>query len=337
MKPSRMKKWLRRSDKELLALRFNELQLAVGGDLLTKARATLHRELDRRGFRFRPHIWLGEEFFCPDGVPGFAVPFYLAHPRLRTLERRQMLEVEGGTLRSCLRLMRHEAGHAIDNAYQLRRRRWRRDLFGSPDTPYPDFYAPRPFSRRFVRHLGFGYAQSHPDEDFAETFAVWLNPKSRWKERYDGWPALEKLEYMDELMEEVAEKEPRTRNRRTPDSIATLRKTLGRYYRQKKSRYEVDFSQHYDSDLRKIFAPDKGRRATDFLRRHRSFLRRHISRWTGIRCYTVDQVLKDWISRARVMDLRLRASENDTLHEVATSLTVRVMQYLQSGHYHVAL
>jgi hypothetical protein len=332
-----MKHWSRSSDKELLALRFRDLRLELGGDLLGKARSTLYRELARRGFRFRPHLWLGEEFFCPDGVPGFAVPFYLAHPRLRGLERRQMLEVEGGTLRACLRLMRHETGHAIDNAYQLRRRRFRRELFGSPDTPYPDVYAPRPFSRRFVRHLEFGYAQAHPDEDFAETFAVWLDPKSRWRERYDGWPALEKLQYMDELMSEVAGREPLTRNRRTPDSLATLKKTLGRYYHQKKGRYEVDFSQHYDADLKKIFTTDGGRRAVDFLRRHRSFLRRHIAKWTGIHCYTVDQVLKDWISRARITDLRLRVGESATLHDVATSLTVRVMQYLQSGHYHVAL
>lgn len=329
----------RRTDEELLALRFKDLDVEVdlSRGLLAQALRTLHRDLDRRGIGFRPHVWLGEEWFCPDGVPGFAVPFYLAHPRLLSLERHQMLEVEGGTLRSSVRLMRHETGHAIDNAYRLRRRRERRRLFGKPETPYPDYYAPKPFSRRFVRHIEFGYAQSHPDEDFAETFAVWLDPGSAWRERYRGWPAVEKLEYMDRLMKAIASREPVVKNRRMPDRIATLRKTLGTHYRRKRARYEVDFSQHYDADLLSVFGHRGGRAASDFLRRHRSVLRRDVSRWTGIHRYTVDRVLRDWIERARALRLRVSGPDERVLRDAAGTLTVRAMQYLQSGYYEVAL
>ena len=157
----------------------------------------IRRDLQRRGMRFRPHVWLSEEWFSPDGVPGIAVPFYMAHPRLMRLERQFMDEVEGGNANWLTRILRHEIAHALDNAYRLRRRKeWRR-VFGRASRPYPDIYRPRPASRDFVLHLGHWYAQSHPTEDFAETFAVWLQPKARWRREYQGWPALRKLEYVD--------------------------------------------------------------------------------------------------------------------------------------------
>ncbi|MGE4056575.1 MAG: putative zinc-binding metallopeptidase, partial [Vicinamibacterales bacterium] len=128
----------------------------------------------------QPHCWLSDEWFTPDGVPGVAIPFYLAHPRLEKLELAQMLEVEGGDATTCLRILRHEAGHAIDNAYQLRRRSTRRRIFGLPSLAYPEYYLPKPYSKSFVQHLDHWYAQSHPDEDCAETFAVWLDRGSQW-------------------------------------------------------------------------------------------------------------------------------------------------------------
>jgi hypothetical protein len=332
-----MKDWVRCSDEELLGYRFCDLDVGLEDRFLSRVLERLQVELTARGFVFRPHIWLSDEWFCPDGVPGFAVPFYLAHPRLRRLERRLMLEVEGGTLRSAVRLMRHETGHAIDNAFRLRERKRRRSLFGSPDVPYPDFYEPVPFSRRFVRHLEFGYAQAHPDEDFAETFAVWLDPKSRWQTRYEGWPALQKLEYMEELMREVVGNTPRVRNRRTPGRLSSMRVTLREHYAEKRERFKVDFGTNYDEDLLKIFARDGEPPAASFLNRHRAALRRDVSRWTGIRCYTVDLVLRDWVARSRALGLGLRDAESTTLRNVTTALTVRVMQYLSGGHYRVAL
>ena len=125
-----------------------------------------------------------------------------------------MLEVEGGDYEWCMKILRHEAGHALDNAYQLQRRRKRQRLFGSSSTPYPEYYTPKPYSKSFVLHLDSWYAQSHPDEDFAETFAVWLKPGSQWHERYDDWPAIKKLEYIDELMRELAGRPPARVSRR---------------------------------------------------------------------------------------------------------------------------
>src|SRR5262245_20177629 len=164
--------WADWDDERLLELRLCDLDLRIEGTALEERIAELNRELELRGLGFRTHVYRADEWFCPDGVPGIAIPFYLAHPRLERLELAQMLEVEGGTRDWCMRILRHEAGHAIENAYLLRRRRRRQELFGKSTQPYPDYYAPRPYSRSFVTHLDAWYAQSHPDEDFAETFAV---------------------------------------------------------------------------------------------------------------------------------------------------------------------
>ena len=126
--------WAALPDDKLLELRMCDLGLTIEGTELEGRIAIIAKELDARGLTFRPRYWLSDEWFTPDGVPGIAIPFYLAHPRLAKLELAQMLEVEGGDEVSCLRILRHEVGHALDNAYALRRRPTRRRLFGNPAT-----------------------------------------------------------------------------------------------------------------------------------------------------------------------------------------------------------
>lgn len=161
--------WVSWSDEQLLDLPMAQLDLEIKGSFPAGPIAQLDRELEARRLLFRPHDWLSNEWFTPDGVPGIAIPFYLAHPRLAKLELSQMLEVEGGTPEWCLRILRHEAGPAIENAYDIRRRRMRQAIFGKSSQAYPKYYTPHPDSRSFVRHLDVWYAQSHPDEDFADS------------------------------------------------------------------------------------------------------------------------------------------------------------------------
>jgi len=324
------------SDEELLSRRLCDLGLSDLGELAWKARRALERELDAAGLSFRPEVWLSDEWFCPDGVAGFAIPFYLAHPRLRRLERKMMLEVEGGTIKSCLRLMRHETGHAVDNAYDLRGSRGRRRLFGSSSTPYPEFYAPVPFTKKFVRHLPDGYAQSHPDEDFAETFAVWLDPDSRWRERYQTWPAIAKLRYVDRLIGDVRGGRNVGPDEGMPDQLDQVKHTLAEHYRVRREQYRIDFAEHYDADLGRIFAREGETPAPEFLRRHRKALRRHVARWTNARHYAIDCVLRDWIARTKERKLFAR-DEVATAQDAATALALRVVEYLRGGHYRVAM
>ena len=125
--------WVTLPDDKLLDFRLCDLELTIEGTEIEQRIAQVNTELDACGLA-RPHYWLSDEWFTPDGVPGIAIPFYLAHPRLAKLELAQMLEVEGADVESCLKILRHEAGHAVDNAYRLRQRRTRRRLFGSPST-----------------------------------------------------------------------------------------------------------------------------------------------------------------------------------------------------------
>lgn len=333
--------WTTLSDEKLLEVRMCDLGLTIAGTELEARIAQLDAELGARGLGFRPHYYLSDEWFTPDGVPGIAIPFYLAHPRLEKLELAQMLEVEGGDPESCMRILRHEAGHAIDNAYLLRRRPRRRRLFGNPATEYPEYYTPKPYSKSFVQHLDHWYAQSHPDEDFAETFAVWLDPTSMWATRFAGWPAQRKLEYMDQLMRELAHKRPAVTSKRQVDPLPRLKKTLGEHYRRKREHYGLDHPHFYDSDLRNLFsdAPQYARSmpAARFVRKIRREVRSTVASFTDSYQYTIDQLIESIIERCRELNLRLMDTEETTKIDFMVFLTVQTMNYLHSGRHRVAL
>jgi len=333
--------WTTLSDEKLLEVRMSDLRLTIEGTDLEPRIAEINAEMDTRGLSFRPFYYLSDEWFTPDGVPGIAIPFYLAHPRLAKLELKEMLEVEGGDPESCLKILRHEVGHAIDNAYALRRRPTRRRLFGNPATEYPEYYTPKPYSKSFVQHLDHWYAQSHPDEDFAETFAVWLDPGSMWATRYAGWPALRKLEYMDQLMRDVARQRPRIASKRRLDPLPRLKKTLKEHYRNKREHYGLDHPDFYESDLRNLFsdAPQYAKRpsAARFVRRLRKEVRSTVASFTDSYQYTIDQLLETIIERCRELNLRLTESEESTKIDFMVFLTVQTMNYLHSGRHRVAL
>jgi hypothetical protein len=312
--------WTRLSDDELLQLRFCDLKLKLRGTRLERRLQRIHGELQRRGISFKPHMWLAEEWFSPDGVPGIAVPFYLAHPRLMHLERRMMKQVEGGNDNWMMRILRHEAGHALDTAYRLRRRASWRQAFGPASLPYPDSYQARPGSRRYVQHLGDWYAQSHPTEDFAETFAVWLKPNSSWRRTYENWPVWSKLDLVDQLFHEVAGAAPLVRSRRHVEPLNTNTRTLAQHYVEKLRRQEAWRNKSADGLMLRVFAPPTATRSTPraaaFLRSARRLLVDSVARATGTDRYTIYQVLRIAIQRSNELDLRLRGGPRRSLPHV---------------------
>jgi len=319
-------------DEELLQLRLKDLKLTVEGTWLEDRLDDLYGELEQRGVRVRPHAWMAEEWFSPDTTPGIALPFYLAHPRLMRLERKMIIDVEGGSLTECMRILRHEAGHVVQHSYQLqRRRRWQR-LFGHSTERYPSYYRPNPASKHFVQHLRLWYAQSHPDEDFAETFAVWLRPRFDWRKRYAGWPALKKLEYVDELMAELATERPALTRRLRVDPLSALTHTLAEHYEKKKERYVFETPTTYDRDLQRIFSDHprhrQSRAASTFLRENRAKIRRMVSQWTGEYQLILDTVLDEMIDRCRELKLRAVGSERQLMMDFAVLLTARTVHSL---------
>jgi len=329
--------WTTLKDDELLALRLCDLDLRIEGSELEPHIRQLRAELATRGVTLFPDCYLGDEWFSPTGVPAIAIPFYLAHPRLKSLELRQMMEVEGGTQEACMMLLRHECGHAFDHAWQFsRRREWQR-VFGNPDASYtPETYTPRPYSHSFVRHLPNWYAQAHPDEDFAETFAVWLSaPIEELRERYRGWKALAKIEYADALMREATTTKPVVRRGRRMSEASRLRKTLARHYATRRKLYAEDFPDFYDADLRAIFlkgdpGPDSAARA---MRRHRAALIAAIVQWTGQRKYTVDMLVRKLILRCQALKLPSPRDPVGLHMELAAYLSALVTNHLYTGKF----
>lgn len=333
-------RWSTLGDERLLDLRFCDLGLTLEGSWAEARVQELWVELAARDLKLKPHVWLSTEWFSPDGIPGIALPFYLAHPRLLRLERTMMLEAEGATREECMAILRHESGHCAQHAWRLHRRaEWRR-LFGDTHRPYPQVYRPNPASQRFVQHLRQYYAQAHPDEDFAETFAVWLTPRSAWKRRYADWPALKKLEYVDALMRELRGAAPAVRTRRQVEPLREVRTTLRAHYTEKQAHYARVRPTIADRDLQRLFAAEPGRRgeaATAFLRRNRGEIRRLVSRFTGESPFTIERVLDDVIARCRVLELRTAGNERRVRVDVALLLTVRTVHFHYSRKNWVAL
>jgi Putative zinc-binding metallo-peptidase len=330
-------KWAALKDDELLGCRICDLGVRIAGSELEGRVAQFHEELAERGLAFRPACYLGDEWFSPAGVPAIAIPFYLAHPRLKSLEHRQMLEVEGGTPEWCQQLLRHECGHAIDHAYRFSSRDdWRR-IFGSPETEYaPETYQPRPYSKGFVRHLPNWYAQAHPDEDFAETFAVWLSLKpEEWREQYRGWKALEKLKFVHSLLEEAKNNPPKVSRGRRISDAGKLRKTLARYYAERRKLYAEDFPDFYDADLRVIFenGEPRGESAARVMRKNRAALVASIVRWTQQRKYTVDMLVRRLMQRCQQLELTAPRDQARLSYELSAYLATLVTNHLHTGRF----
>jgi len=333
--------WARWPKDKLLDMRICDLGLHISGSTLEHRVQQLYHELERRGFEFRPHFWLSDDWYCPDGVPGVAIPFFLSHPRLRRLELESVMEVEGGTRDWCMRLLRHESAHALLNAYQLHERRdWKR-IFGRPNTPYPDNYLPKPYSKRYVLNLPNWYAQAHPHEDWAETFAVWLRPKSDWRRRYRNWPAIKKLEYVDQLMYEIRGKRPRRRNLREECPVEKMRMTLREYYADKVARYGYDSPQFFDRDLQKLFSNNleyaSNEKASRYLRRNRDDILDVVERWTGEYKYRINETLKEMVRLCDKFALRVTLEDQEMKPEMIAFLTMVVMHKLYSDGYSINL
>jgi hypothetical protein len=229
-----------------------------------------------------------------------------------------MFEVEGGTEQSCMKLLRHECGHALNYAYELyRKTRWRQ-LFGPFSARYSDSYYAQPYSRRFVTHLEDNYAQCHPDEDFAETFAVWLAPNSRWPIKYRGWPVIRKLRYIDGVMKKIGGQAPLNVSQGTPPwSASRMTSTLAAHYDRKRKVLGTEFKGFYDDGLKELFAAGRSdppaTRAALLLRHNQRRITDSVTRWTGHRKYDIQQLVSRLVGRCEALDLYARQNETDDL------------------------
>ncbi|HJQ20815.1 MAG TPA: putative zinc-binding metallopeptidase [Gemmatimonadaceae bacterium] len=314
----------------LLGHKISDLGLSIAGSRVERLVQQLHDELDSRGVRFKPPVYLSDQWGCPDGTPLIGVPFYLADPRLERIEAEMSFGIEDDA--DAMRYLRHEAGHAFNYAFQLYDRPAWQMVFGSFNQPYRDRYRANPLSRDHVRHILTWYAQKHPDEDFAETFAVWLTPGSNWREEYAGWPALRKLEYVDEAMREVANLTPYVPEPADDDlPVTAMRYTVAEHYHDAAESIPLEDDRQFDVDLRQIFmrsaeAPD-GELAADFLRRHRREIVSRVAFWTSEQPSVVQSLVDVLARRAEALSLRAGTLEASTLIELTSFATAVVMLF----------
>jgi hypothetical protein len=321
-----------------------DLGLRIEGTALEPILEEFSRELDRAGIgRVRPRFYLSSEWGVPFDTVAIAIPFYLADPELTRLHAERTGHVEGMGRADILRYLRHEMGHVINYAYQLYNSEDWVDCFGSITQPYREEYRPEPFSRRFVRHLPGWYAQKHPDEDWAETFAIWMTPGFDWRAEYAAWPqALAKLEYCDRVMAEIRDQEPSVTAEDLDEDVGEIAYTLDDYYRT--SAEGSDFPPGLDGALRAIFE-DLGRPedlTTDAPRRPAAVLIRllqrdlpaDVYRWTGHFPEHTRRLLSYLADRAEALDqVYPEDRELPAVIALTTLVTALAMNHVHRGSY----
>ncbi len=326
-------------DVELLRKPIKDLGLRLEGSPAERYVHQLHRELQRKGLKhFRPACYLTDEWGCPSEEPVIGIPFYLADPKLAALEK-SMNDLEDE--REIMMYLRHEAGHAFNYAYELWKTEQWKALFGPFRRPYRDRYRPVPFSRRYVRHIAGWYAQKHPDEDFAETFAVWLTPRSNWRRRYRGWDALRKLRYVDRIARQLGEREPLRPMGEADVTVEEMDVTIEEFYRRTtpdESQAIADLA--LDTDLTDIFLKPSPRRrdgirpAADLLAERRKEIVDKVTYWTGVRRPLLKTLVESIEVRVRHLGLAVEhARQQAAVVEVTAYTTTLAMNYLTRGRF----
>jgi hypothetical protein len=325
---------LRPELRELLNKPVRELGLKIEGSPVERYVQQLYRELEQKKLmKFRPAVYLTDEWGCPSGEPVIGVPFYLANSDLAQLEK-EINDLEDA--REVMMFLRHEAGHAFNYAYRLYNRPEWKQIFGWFRRPYRDNYRPVPFSRNYVRHMAGWYAQKHPDEDFAETFAVWLTPRSGWKTRYRGWNAMAKLQYMDRLARELSNVDPVRKKGHTDITVDEMEMTLGELYRPPGEDVPI-IDMATDTDLKDIFNAKRSKRARpaqQFVHEHRKAVVDKIAYWTGVQRPLVKKLIEAIENRIGELGLLTDSKrESEHLAEITVYASALAMNYLTNGKF----
>jgi len=320
-------------ERALLSKKISDLQLKIEGSALEPFIKKLHEEVQAKGISYFPPCYLADEWGCPDGIPAVAIPFYLVDKKLTRLEMKHVKEIEKNDDEEIMRILRHEMGHVVNYAYALYKTPEWKKLFGGFSRPYRDNYRPNPFSKKYVKHLDNWYAQKHPDDDFAETFAIWLTPHATWRESYKGWGALKKLEYVDRVMGQIKDQPPVV----YPDLnkemlVKDIDMTLSDYFKKKIRQYQDEYPDRFDNDLKEIFRQADGGKpaepAAEFLKKHQKYLTELISHWTGENKYVIKTIFGTFIKRSRDLGLpAARDAEERLLRELGVLITTLAMNY----------
>ncbi|MBI3097755.1 MAG: hypothetical protein HYY93_05830 [Planctomycetes bacterium] len=335
---------------ELLNTPIASLGLSLrASPLLARSLRWLRRDLRRSGIRLHPHFYLSDEYGCVEGTANIGIAFWDASEPLRRLVK--SLRGDWNTADDVMWLLRHETGHAFCYSYKLYQDREFRRLFrvkGHFFHTYPehDRYLHRcnPWSRDFVNPSGDHYAQKHPDDDFAETFAVWLDPHSHWRMTYAHKPgALRKLEYVNRVVADRGRAEPEVPSDRRALHLPVdeMTATVGEFLRASGRQFQRQAQTFFDRDLEEIFAARPRRRngahsAAEFIIDHGRLVVDRVVHWTGEREEVVRALLKKVKRRVETLDLVVpRKLREEALVELTSYITTLTMNYAHRSRFTV--
>ena len=295
--------------------------------------------IKRRGIRLKPHFYLGEDWGCVAGTANIEIGFYDADLLLKELNA----EVRGwaNDPRTIDYLLRHETGHAFCYAHRLYKSKAFRKVFGVKGSffeTYPETgrFKPHPWSRDFVNPNRDHYAQKHPDEDFAETFAVWLTPRSSWRRRYRHWPAIRKLFYVDHLMKEIRRvNPPRGVKERFFRPVEKMNWLLAEHYGKEAERFRRAARGYVDDRLREVFPPVRGdvlRPAAALLRKNHDRLLGRVIQWSLLTEKEGQTILHKLEARSVALKLSYRpGKEGEKLLDIVSLAVGLAMDYAYTG------
>jgi hypothetical protein len=322
-----------------------DLGLTIEGTRLEPIIRQFEEELRQAGLtRVRPRYYLSTEWGVPFETVAIAIPFYLARPDLTALHAERVGHVEGFDRADILRYLRHEMGHVVNYAYCLYEEEEWVKQFGSITQPYNEDYRPEPFSRRYVRHLPGWYAQKHPDEDWSETFAVWMTPGFDWRAEYGGWPvAAAKLAYCERTTAALRDRDPRNTSAELDEDVADIEYSLDQYYGTVGDQLG-DTPPGLDGALRAIFDDLGGAEgmsleeplvpADTLIRRLEPELLANVFRWTGHFPERTRVLVRFLAERAAQLKQGYAANrEPAAIVAFTTLVTGLAMNYVQRGSY----
>lgn len=319
----------------LLSQKISDLELQIPGTRLEALINQLYHELEKAGILFKPRTYLSDEWGCPQNVPVIGIPFYLADLELCKLEGK-LTGIEAETDTEVLMSLRHETGHAFNYLYRLYEKTEWQKVFGKYSQPYREDYGTSPFSARFVRHMPGWYAQKHPDEDFAETFAVWLTPGSDWKRVYKATPALKKLLYVDRTVRRYGRKHIQAASMKLDKPLLELNVTLDNWYKSNKkiSHSRPELSPVIDEDLRHLFPSKRGQNAANILRDNRSHLIGNVNFWTGLDRHILNSLFDEILQKVSSLGLKIESRQTTIrLTSASAFLATLATNYQVTGQF----
>lgn len=328
---------------EFLLTPISYIPLQIKNSPLERLIKEILQEIRRKNLLMTPEFYLSDEFGCVQNTATIGIPFYLAHPDLQELDRlvgsQKGQILTEGHIKS---ILRHECGHAFFYTYEVYKKNKALKIFGDFDSRSISLQNIVPDSDDYVDYLArcgtasAGYSQTHPEEDFADTFGACVDPNFK-KTSVQGM-AVKKLDYAKDLMQKYAGKNISGLAHEFHKPASEIKETLESFFRRRFGPFDIKYFRreatgYADLHLKRVFsshAPlDRNHiSAARFLEKNKKWFIERSRSWTKKPALTEQLVLKS-IERAKVLRMTLAKANFQKARKIFSAnlaLMVTLMQ-----------